>query len=46
MSIDPDILCFAVPLTMLFSNVLYVATGVVGCKWPISAWAVLIEIAF
>ena len=38
--------CFAVLLTMLFASVLYVATGVGGCRRPISARAVLIEVAF
>ena len=37
MSIALDILCLDVPFTMLFSTVLYVATGVGGCGWPISA---------
>ena len=46
MSISLDILCFAVPLIMLFSAVLSVVTGVGGCCWPISARAVLIDVAF
>ena len=37
---------FAVPLTMLLAAVLYVATGVGGFWWPISARAVLMEVAF
>ena len=31
---------------MLFDAVLYVTTGVGGCGWPISAWAVLMDVAF
>ena len=46
MSIARDLFCFAVPLNMLFDAVLYVATGVGGCRWPISARDVLIEVAF
>ena len=38
--------CFSVPLTMLFAAVLSVATGVGGCGWPISARAVLMDVAF
>ena len=29
-----------------FSTVLSVATGVGGCEWPISAWAVHMDVAF
>ena len=38
--------CFTVLLTMLFADVFSVATGVGGCMCPMSAKAVLIEVAF
>ena len=38
--------CFSVPLTMLFVAVFPVATGVGGCRWPIYARGVLIEVSF
>ena len=40
-----NIFCFAVPLTMMFSAVLSVATGVGGCWWPISARTVFMDVA-
>ena len=46
MSIAQDIFCFAVLLTMIFDAVLYIATGVGGCWWPICARAVLMDVAF
>ena len=41
-----NIFCFAVPLTILFVTVLSIATDIVGCWWPISARAVLMDVAF
>ena len=38
--------CFAVLLTMLIAAVLYVATGVSGCRWPIYTRDILIEVDF
>ena len=35
---------FSVLLTMLFAAVLYVATGVGSCRWPIFARFILIEV--
>ena len=46
MSIALDLLCFADLLTILFATIFYVATGVGGCRWPIYARDVLIEVAF
>ena len=46
MSIARDIFCLALPLKTLFAAVLSVATGVGGFWWPISAGAVLMEVAF
>ena len=46
MSIIRDFFCFAVPLTMLFANVLSFATGVGDCTWPIFARTVLVEVSF
>ena len=46
MSIAKDRFCFAIPLTMLFAAVLSVSTTVGGCRWTVSARAVLIEVAF
>ena len=40
-----DIFCFAVPLIMLFTDVLYVTTAVGDCWWHISARNVLVEVA-
>ena len=37
MSFARDIFCFDILFTMIFAALLYVATGVVGCEWPISA---------
>ena len=44
MPIARDIFCFAVPLTMLFTTVFSVATGVGDCLWPMPARAVLMEV--
>ena len=37
---------FSVPLKMLVADILSVATGVGGCRWPISARAVFMDVAF
>ena len=46
MSIARDLFCFAVPFMMLFAAILTVAIGVGGCWCPISARAVLMDVAF
>ena len=46
MSIALDLFCFAFPLTMMFIYVLSIATSVGGCWWPISARAILMDVAF
>ena len=38
--------CFSIPLTMVFVAVLFVATGVGGCWWPIYAKVVLMDVHF
>ena len=44
MSIALDLVCFDVPLTIMFAAVLSVATGVSGCWCPISAKSVRMEV--
>ena len=46
MYIDLDIFCFSITLTMLLASVLYIATGVGGCEWHVSARAVLTDVNF
>ena len=46
MSIALVLFCFAVLFMMLFATVLFVATGVGGYEWPISARAVRMDVAF
>ena len=46
MSIARDLFCFVVLFTMLFAAIFSVAIGVGGCRCPISARAVLIEVSF
>ena len=46
MSIDRYIFCFAIILKMLFDDVLPNSNDVGGCWWPISARAVLMDVAF
>ena len=46
MSMD-QVLCYLlIPLATIFADVLFVATDVGGCWWPISAGAVLMAIDF
>ena len=45
MSIAMDIF-FAVPFTMLFSALMYAATGVGCCEWSISSREVPMDVAF
>ena len=45
MSIALD-LVLAVPSTVIFTAVLSVSTEVGGCRWPISARAVYVDVAF
>ena len=44
--VDCSVYFFAVPLTMLFSAVLSVATVFGGCRWPIYDRNVLADVAF
>ena len=46
MSIALDIFYFTVPLTIIFDDILSVATSVGGCWWPISDRAILMDVAF
>ena len=46
MYIAQDLFCFDVLLTILFADVLSGASGIGGCRWPISVRAVLIEVSF
>ena len=46
MSVDLDIFCFSVPLTIMFTDVLSVATGVGVCWWPISDRDIIMAVAF
>ena len=46
MLIAQGLFCFAVPLTMLFANVLSVSTGVGGYWWSMSARAIVVAVAF
>ena len=46
MSIVLDLFCFTIPLTIIFANVLSVATGVGGCWWTIYSRAIIMDVAF
>ena len=46
MSIALDLLCLAVPFTIIFTSVLSIATSIGGCGWPISARDVRMDVAF
>ena len=46
MSIDIDPFWFSITFTMLFDAVLSVATGVGGCRWPVSDRAICMDVAF
>ena len=46
MSFAQDLFCFAVLLTIMVAAVLSIATSIGGCWWPITARAVLVDVAF
>ena len=45
-SIALDLLCLAILFKFLFATVLFVATGVGGYGWPISARKVRMDVSF